>query len=410
MKQSGASKNALHPLTKIADAYVADVYLILLMSVAESSAQFDEAEDNSLSYVCRIAAALTETPDMQEILRRSLILDEKALNDYAVTLKQHDLQNFFMFDALTMVSLYSKDSSSIAEYIMGLANILRIDNNSLQEISTVVKSVLGRQSNFKYKFENITCYEFLPYIRQSCKNVFIEASDMIFSDFEETTDITTFINSPIECTAMKLVHFRNSYFHDKKVSFRIKETKTAEFIDCRFEKVAEEKLFEFETKGDLYTFPDEIRLFACENIGTLKIVGCKFFDIINNLIDYRNTPEFYGTRYWGRGILIWVQNIDDFTLKNCEFTNCYFRQILAKGLHCYLYYRQRMQLEKNEYIERKFKPGNFTLDEFKAEAWVCLNRNELSGDWLPVDSLLGGGKVKHDDISDNKVINSYEVF
>ena len=100
-----------HLLATIDDEYAQDVYLTLLMSVAETAGQFDETKDNPLAYVCKIATELSVTPDMQEIFRRSLLIDEKILNDYSVTLKQHNLQNLLLFDALTMQILYAKDAA-----------------------------------------------------------------------------------------------------------------------------------------------------------------------------------------------------------------------------------------------------------------------------------------------------------
>ena len=101
-----------HLLAAIDDEYAHDVYLTLLMSVAETAGQFDETKDNPLTYVCKIAAELPVAPDMQEIFRRSLLIDEKILNDYSVALKQQDLQNLLLFDALTM-QIYTRRTPRI---------------------------------------------------------------------------------------------------------------------------------------------------------------------------------------------------------------------------------------------------------------------------------------------------------
>ena len=102
-----------HLLATINDEFAQDVYLTLLMSVAETAGQFDETKDNPLAYVCKIAAELLVAPDLQEIFRRSLLINEKILNDYSITLKQHNLQNLLLFDALTMQILYAKDNAQI---------------------------------------------------------------------------------------------------------------------------------------------------------------------------------------------------------------------------------------------------------------------------------------------------------
>ena len=181
---AAAHETQNHLLATIDDEYAHDVYLTLLMSVAETAGQFDETKDNPLSYVCKIAAELPVAPDMQEIFRRSLLLDEKTLNDHAVTLRQHGLQNLLLFDALTMQILYAKDAAQSAEYIAGLANIFGTGKDGLAEILLTVKAVINRQNEFAQKFRHVNCFEFLPYLRRSCKNIFVESADTFFMDFE----------------------------------------------------------------------------------------------------------------------------------------------------------------------------------------------------------------------------------
>ena len=394
MAQASDNKAENHLPAKIDDVYAQEVYLTLLISVAEAAGKFDENAENPIIYVCKIAAALDKTPDMQEVLRRSLLIDEKVLTDYAVTLNQHGLQNLFLFDALTMMTIYAKDNSEVLTYITGIAEIFGTGKHGLQEISIIVKCTLNGQNGFEHKFDKINCFELLPYIRKNCKNIFIDAPDIFFADFENLTDFNDRFEHILTLTNKKLVYFRNIYLHDKKFSCHISETENVEIDSCKFEKLTEDKIFEFEVNGDSYTFPDEIRLFTFEKIQTINITHCEFFDMISNLIDYRNSSEVFFTGYRARGILMWTHTADEFNLHKCNFKNCFFREMFP-GTNYGLY------RDGNRFMTfiDKFSRNNFTLDEYIDKATINFE----------CDGLTGGHNVKQVNIDDNTTENSFEV-
>ena len=390
---AAAHETQNHLLATIDDEYAHDVYLTLLMSVAEMTGQFDETKDNPLSYVCKIAAELPVAPDMQEIFRRSLLLDEKTLNDHAVTLRQHGLQNLLLFDALTMQILYANDAAQSAEYIAGLANIFGTGADGLAEILLTVKAVSNRQNEFAQKFRHVNCFEFLPYLRRSCKNIFVEAADTFFMDFETERDVTNDLQYPLTLENKKLVHLRNVYLHDKKFSINVKATTTAEFENCRFENLSDERIREFEVRGNEYSFPDEIRLLSFEQVDTVKIIGCKFAGMINNLIDYRESYTILAySEYVDRGILIFIKDINQFTVRDCAFKDCFFRELMPKTT-----YAPFGGWTSGLMIRDKFTPGNFNLDDYLKCAQIKFER----------DRLVGGYNVKSDDVKNNSVTNSF---
>lgn len=393
MAQAASDKAENHLLAQIDDVYAQEVYLTLLISVAEASGQFDESAENPLTYVCKIAAAFDKAPDMQEILRRSLLIDEKVLTDYAVTLNQHGLQNLFLFDALTLMSIYAKDNSDALAYVTGIAEIFGTGKDGLQEILIIVKNTLNRKDGFEHKFEKINCFELLPYIRKNCKNIFIDAPDIFFADFESLTDFNSRFEHILTLANKKLVHFRNIYLHDKKFSCNISETENVEIDNCKFEKLTEDKVFEFEVNGDSYTFPDEIRLFTFKGIKTVTVINSAFFDMISNLIDYRSSSGVFFSEYNARGILMWSHTLNEFNLNKCTFKNCFFREMFP-GANFGLY------RDGNRYMTfiDKFSRNNFTLDEYIDNATINLER-----DWL-----TGGHNVKHVNIDDNIRENSFE--
>lgn len=295
-----------HLLQTINDEYAQDVYLTLLMSVAETAGQFDETKDNPLAYVCKIAAALDKTPDMQEILRRSLILDEKVLNDYTVTLKQHNLQNMVLFDALTMQILYAKDVAQMSEYIAGLANIFGTGTDGLSEVLLIVKAVINQQTDLKHKFSHITLEkDFLPLLRRHVKNIFIESPDVFLIEFEAQTDMTETL--PLNISGKKIVSWRNVYVHDAKKIFNISDCNDVTFIDCRFYNI---KYFSKET------------MFRFNNVTHIEFNQCQF----ENIFGKRNENlicEHIEPRIIKEGIIANLQN-STVLFSNVFFKNCYY--------------------------------------------------------------------------------------
>lgn len=391
---ASAHETQNHLLATIDDEYAQDVYLTLLMSVAETAGQFDETRDNPLDYVCKIATKLSVAPDIQEIFRRSLLIDEKILNDYSVTLKQHNLQSMLLFDALTMQILYAKDNAQMSEYIAGLANVFGTGTDGLSEILSIVKAVINREENFSQKFKHVNCFEFLPYLRRSCKNLFVEAADTFFMDFETERDVTNDLQSPLTLNNKKIVHFRNIYLHNKKFSFNINETTTAEFENCRFENLTDNQVMEFEIHGNEYSFPDEIRLLSFKQVDTVKIIGCKFVGIINNLIDYREGAAIIFSQYIDRGILVFIGDVNKFIVYDCEFKDCFFREMIMGGQ--YGIFRDSTSGEYMT-LQEKFRPNNFTIDDYLKHAKINLER----------DRLVGGYNVKSDDVKNISVVNSF---
>ena len=384
-----------HLLQTINDEYAQDVYLTLLMSVAETAGQFDETKDNPLAYVCKIAAALDKTPDMQEILRRSLILDEKVLNDYTVTLKQHNLQNMVLFDALTMQILYAKDVAQMSEYIAGLANVFGTGTDGLSEVLLIVKAVINQQTDFKHKFSHITLEkDFLPLLRRHVKNIFIESPDVFFADFETLTDCTEKIHYYFSWKNMKLIHFRNVYLHDTIYTFIVRDTEVVEFEDCNFTKIFANALIkEFGKNGNRFFIPDDLRFLNCERCVKVSFVNCKFSDNIGNFIDYRDGTEYFFAEYDDRGLLVWVDEIKEIVVRDCEFKNCFFREMFPNATY-------GLYNDKGNFMtfSEKFRPNNFTFYEYIERARVDLNRGSIIS-----------GRAEIINYADNTVINSFEV-
>ena len=301
-----------HLLTTIDDEFAQDVYLTLLMSVAETAGQFDETKDNPLAYVCKIAAELPVAPDMQEIFRRSLLINEKILNDYSVTLKQHNLQNLLLFDALTMQILYAKDNVQMSEYIAGLANVFGTGTDGLGEILSIAKTVINHQADFDYKFQHINLQkEFLPLLRSHTKNLSVESPDVFIKEFAEQTDMTEKL--PLSIAGKSLTSFRNIYIHDAKKIFHMSDCENIIFEHCRFYNI---KYFSKET------------MFRFVNITSIEFKHCQFESIIgkrnDNLIGENIVP-----RVITEGIIANLQNSDIY-FDDVFFKNCYYMDYIDR--------------------------------------------------------------------------------
>ena len=393
MTESEKNKITIHALVKIGDEYTRNVYLTLLMSTV-ALIEKTESNDNPCSYICRIATALQEKPDMQEILRRSLIIDEKTLKDYAKTLQQNDLQNLFLFDAISIFKIYDKDNATLKDYISGVAEIFAINSNSLEEIYFIAEMIMNRTDGVTKKFLHTDTMKFLPYLQKRCKNIFIESPDIFFMDYNGERDVSDVLQHPLNLENKKLVHFQNIYLHDKKFSFNVKNCQTAEFLNCRFERLTEETVKAIQEFGNVSSFPEEIRLMSFEKIETVKIQNCQFVGMISNLIDYRDSVRSYGLGdYESRGILIFVADIKQLIVHNSIFKDCFFREIsVAIPMFMSIGRDGSCMFPKDI-----FKPGNFTMEEYMKRAHVDFDR----------DILVAGYNVDSDDVENVTTENSF---
>ena len=379
MTEAEKNKITIHALVKIGDEYTRNVYLTLLMSTV-ALIEKTESNDNPCSYVCRIATALQEKPDMQEILRRSLIIDEKTLKDYAKTLQQNDLQNLFLFDAISIFKIYDKDNATLKDYISGVAEIFAINSNSLEEIYFIAEMIMNRTDGVTKKFLHTDTMKFLPYLQKNCKNIFIESPDIFFMDYNGERDVSDVLQHPLNLENKKLVHFQNIYLHDKKFSFNVKNCQTAEFLNCRFDKLTDDNVHEVSNDGGNPSVPPEIRLMNFEKIDTLKLQGCNFSSMISNVIDF-NPFAFFS--YQRAGILIFVANIKEFIVHNCNFKDCFYRELFSGN--------------RAPGLADRFKGNNYTKDDIIKYFNVHLDR----------DILVAGYNVDNDDLENVTTENSF---
>ena len=296
-----------HLLSEIDDEYACEVYLILLMSVAETMGQFDETHNNPISYICGIAVALNVELDMQEIFRRSLLIDEQNLSEYAQTLNQHDIQNLFLFDALKMSVIYSKSDTKTIEYLTGLSYIFGLEKTGLKEISIIVKAVMNNTKSFRHKFKIIKMQAMiLSLFRLHFKNIFVETSDAFVIEYDKRTDVTEKL--PQNISEKDYILLRNGYIHDKKKLFKISHCGKVQFVNCRFynmEYLSDETMFYFD---DIYK---------------VEFIDCKFENLIGKRDGDLSSKERIHPKVIFEGIIAYLKYTEIFFIR-ASFKNCYY--------------------------------------------------------------------------------------
>lgn len=311
-RTSRASKK--HLLAEIDDEYVWDVYLTLLTTVAGTIGNFDEKQDNPNSYICKIAAALPKSPDMQEIFRRNLLLNEKILNDHVFTLNQHVLQNIFLFDALTMITLYAKDNLGAIEYVTNLSNLLDTGADGLRELNIIVKAVMNKKKTFTQKFEHLMLSSILQILRFHFRNINVETPDALIMEYARQTDVTK--KFPVDIAGKNFVQLYNGYIHDQNKMFELTNCGKVFFINCRFENMeyrSEEIMFKF------FLIPSVV------------FINCRFENIIGKREGDLFVKENIHPNVTMEGIIGYLYYSEIF-LDKVSFKNCYYLDDCGKKL------------------------------------------------------------------------------
>ena len=139
MKRVAASKITGHILTEKNDPIVSEAYLTLLISLANTNAP-TKGLNSSLEYPCRIAAALSSPPDMDLLLKKSLILDEPSITNYTNILCEHAVNESFALDGFLMITSYDKGNTGKIDYLANVVALLGISQDMVDELlNTLLK-------------------------------------------------------------------------------------------------------------------------------------------------------------------------------------------------------------------------------------------------------------------------------
>ena len=151
-----------HPLDG-KDAHAVESYLTLLLSVAAHGTSPD-VEDNPLVYPCRIAAALRQAPNMELLFKRSLLLDEKAMNEAIVAVEREQLVDFFVLDALRLIELYDRGNLKKLEYVSDISVLMDISKVKMEDLLVLLKISMEHNTKLVAHFHEVEFSAFLPYL------------------------------------------------------------------------------------------------------------------------------------------------------------------------------------------------------------------------------------------------------
>ncbi|MDY3144697.1 MAG: right-handed parallel beta-helix repeat-containing protein [Succinivibrionaceae bacterium] len=149
-----------HPLS-VRSAAAAEAYLTLLLSVASYSTPSD-LKVSPVVYPCRIAAALQPQPDMELLLRKSQILDEKSVGEALCVLENEHLADSFLLDSLRLIELYDRGNEGKIGYVSDLAVLLNVSQGRMEDLLTLLRTSLLDDEKFVRTFSET---DYLPVLR-----------------------------------------------------------------------------------------------------------------------------------------------------------------------------------------------------------------------------------------------------
>lgn len=317
-----------HPLDK-KDAHTVEAYLTLLLSVAERGTSPD-AQDNPLVYPCRIAASLRPAPDMELLFKRSLILDEKAVNEAIAAVERERLVDFFVLDALRLIELYDRGNLQKIEYVSDLAALMNVLKERMEELLTLLKASMDETTKLMTRFKFVDFPSFLPYL--SIKGYAVETPTEILVAGAQEHDVWSFF--PI--SHKKHVYLRDIRFHGKTDPMKFSNVDSIEISGCRFEEFSS-------------------GVFEVKKCRSLKIQTSEFTNCVRKT-DESIMVAAVATALGPNvpGIIGDLKDTEYLSLKSCAFNNC---QV------CYRY-------------DLKDKNGNFLFREVERKEIVNCNCEE----------------------------------
>lgn len=317
-----------HPLDG-KDAHALESYLTLLLSVAAHGTSPD-VEDNPLVYPFRIATALRPAPNMELLFKRSLILDEKAVNEAIAAVEREQLVNFFVLDALRMIELYDHGNLQKMEYVSDIAALMSVSKEQMEELLVILKASIEENERLVAHFHKIDFSIFLPFLL--VKEYFVETPNEIMIKNNggiEWKDVITLL--PIR--KKRNVVFNNIHFQGKISPMKFSDITKLEIIGCSFEEfykgvfcVNESQLLKIKNsrfknctrwlKKEVGTFPKPNQtdgvIGILKNVKKLQVESC----IFNNCF-----VRFDGTRYEDHTHYNLFQSAETKSIKECKSEN-----------------------------------------------------------------------------------------
>lgn len=309
-----------HVLSKIGDEFSQEAYIVLLLLVAKANCELTKENIEVCMHAARVAASLNVKIDMNLMLKKAEILNEKAIYQYLKAIKDNNLADAFMVDALLSYYIYDSNNDDKLEYIANIANMLAWDKAALEEAIAVVKVILESKEEICGTFNHVDVIKLRFYLKK-CVKFIVNQPNTFICDNATMLDVTNEFQNFKTLADKKSIYLHNAM---GSFGFSVARTEKVEFESCQFSN----------TDGCLFGFG---------NVNSVSFKNTKFYNIVCSGIDIDGSTKY---KYENHGIIGFCENVQSIDLLNCSFTDCYVKvafQFSIAREHIFSYEKPRPQ-------------------------------------------------------------------
>lgn len=304
-----------HPLEN-EEEYSKELYITLLCSVAQYDNAISFGENNLIR---RIIIGVGLEDDINKYLKRGLEIDSELVSEFVRYFADSNLSYNFILDSLVLSGCDGKIDENVIGFIAELAEILNIDREKIEFISSLALAVL-EQNGSKYDElmtiipHKVSMKNYLYYTKEFANGLIVDEKE--YKYFYSKTHLKVDFSNQISFKGCKVI-FENiivDLAEDKgKLNFRGCED--IKFTDCDFRGIHNPIIFN-----------------AC---GDIDISNCKFVDFENHAIEVSNSKsieikesKFENCVYYSSnnvdiyGGAIFIKNTENIYIYFTEFNKC----------------------------------------------------------------------------------------
>lgn len=338
-----------HPISK-ADEYIARLYLTLLLSIDQVIE--NTIEDSTKLYICRLIEGLSINLDINDLIKSSMKLDYKLIDEFTISLSKTDLNINFAVDSIIILNLSCSKSKEKINYIANLYELIKVKENQIEDIVELSNLICNKDKESYKKFcckeLNINLENFLFYIMEFIDGVLCNNSELIYviNDANqiinkkfitskkvilENLNIEDISNIPSieKCNYIK---FKDCTFKNISNSIEFKENNNIIIENCKFKKFEDRALYCSENENiEIYNTYFESCKHECKDKGgygyqasayggAIYSYDMKTFKIENSKFEDCNTYHYEKGK--ADGAAAYLSKIDKIYLNNLEFKEC----------------------------------------------------------------------------------------
>lgn len=312
---------------EMADNYKKKLYLCMLSAIAQTN---NDNREEKLVFLQRILLGIKYEGSFETIVKDGVNISDKILDEFVECMTDNDSKQLFIFESLVISNLGGEMDDIAKKYISEISGYLGVAKDEIMFLIKLSVCVL-EQSNDEYKqlvnmipkTINISLF-FDSYLRKFINGIICNTKSMYYAyDIDADAEMVNLVSDK-DLEGRKLI-FENVKFDLKAISsdLKLRKNSSVYFINCNF--TSEDKYISFETIEDVVFFNCKFEKFSksvlifnnsCKNV---KIEKCIFERCGRSWRDIRDINDYNRE---GGGCL-WVNQINNFILKNSEFINCY---------------------------------------------------------------------------------------